>query len=378
MTGQAGISSKPVAQQLHWNVEELETHGIAAPLWRALERASSCVKSEWPLSPDARSVSHDDIGTHLDMLANAVRAVVLGEAPRIQPVAPSVPASRLLTLLRRAFLGEVHLLDEAPEPSQLVEMLQGLERVQTMIEEDAAHKFASRLSAHDGFELIVEVAHDLRSPLASILFLAETLRKGQSGTLNTMQERQLGLVYSAAFGLCSLASDVIELARGGDRLVDTQPIPFSVTDILQSVADIARPMAEEKRLTLRLSPPEMDFRIGQPSALNRVLLNLTTNSIKFTTDGYVELSAKHLSRTKIEFSVRDTGRGIAPGVIASLYEPFRPRDKQGEFLFSSAGLGLSICRKLVEAMGGELQLETAPGQGTRFYFVLDLPLAKRL
>jgi signal transduction histidine kinase len=219
------------------------------------------------------------------------------------------------------------------------------------------------------------VAHDLRSPLTSILFLAETLQRARSGAVNPVQERQLGLIYSAAFGLSSVASDVIELARGGDRLVDVDPMPFSITDILESVRDIVLPIAEEKSLSVRLSPSESDFRIGYPVALSRVLLNLTTNALKFTAEGFVEVAARQVSASAVEFSVRDTGRGIPPQSMATLFEPFRRRQKQGEYAFSGSGLGLSICRKLVEAMGSALQVETAPDFGTRFYFVLDLPLA---
>ena len=103
-----------------------------------------------------------------------------------------------------------------------------IEAVAEQLEADWSQHFTDRLSAPDGLELVVEVAHDLRSPLTSILFLAETLQRGRSGPVNPVQERQLGLIYSAAFGLSSVASDVIELARGGDRLVDLDPIPFSV------------------------------------------------------------------------------------------------------------------------------------------------------
>jgi signal transduction histidine kinase len=243
------------------------------------------------------------------------------------------------------------------------------------LEADWSQHFTDRLSAPDGLELVVEVAHDLRSPLTSILFLAETLQRGRSGPVNAVQERQLGLIYSAAFGLSSVASDVIELARGGDRLVDLDPIPFSITDILESVRDIVQPIAEEKNLVVRVTSPEADFRIGHPVALSRVLLNLTTNALKFTAEGSVEVSAVAPNPRCIEFSVRDTGRGIPPQSMATLFEPFRRRQKPGEYTFSGSGLGLSICRKLVEAMGSVLQVETAPGYGTRFYFVLDLPPA---
>jgi signal transduction histidine kinase len=110
-------------------------------------------------------------------------------------------------------------------------------------------------------------------------------------------------------------------------------------------------------------------------ALSRVLLNLTTNALKFTAEGFVEVVARQTAPRRIEFSVRDTGRGIPPQSMATLFEPFRRRQKPGEYAFSGSGLGLSICRKLVEAMGSSLQIETQQGQGTRFHFELDLPVA---
>jgi signal transduction histidine kinase len=262
-----------------------------------------------------------------------------------------------------------------PDSRSLLAILGAIERVHARLEPDWAQHFADRLSGPDGLELVVEVAHDLRSPLTSILFLAETLQRGRSGGINAVQERQLGLIYSAAFGLSSLASDVIELARGGDRLVDLDPIPFSISDILESVRDIVQPIAEEKGLTVRLEAPESDFRIGHPVALSRVLLNLTTNALKFTSEGYVEVAGKSVDDTRVEFSVRDTGRGIPSQAMLTLFEPFRRRQKQGEYAFSGAGLGLSICRKLVEAMRATLRVETAPDFGTRFHFELTLPLA---
>ncbi len=238
-------------------------------------------------------------------------------------------------------------------------------------------QFARRLSGPDALQLIIEVAHDMRSPLGSILFLAERLRSMQSGPLTSVQERQIGLVYSAAFGLSALAGDVIELARGGEGLVHQRPIPFSVTDVMRSVASIVQPIAEEKGLTVRLATPPADSRLGQPVALSRVLLNLTTNALKFTTDGSVEVSATQRSRTRLEFAVQDTGRGIPSEVMATLFEPFRRRQDTDRHVFSSAGLGLAICRQLVGAMGGELGVTTSDA-GTRFAFEIDLPLATKL
>jgi len=317
----------------------------------------------------------DEMAQLLRDIGNAVRSGLTKGAGDCPALPRTILARAQLGLLRRRLTA---ILEGWPSPldaQQVVRLFAALERVGNALELDWSQQFADRLSGHDGLELVVEVAHDLRSPLTSILFLAETLQRGRSGPLTQVQERQLGLIYSAAFGLSTVASDVIELARGGDRLVDLEPIPFSINDIFESVRDIVLPIAEEKGLAVNLSPPDADFHIGHPVALSRVLLNLTTNALKFTNEGFVEVRGTNLDGSRIEFSVRDTGRGIPPQAMATLYEPFRRRQRQAEYAFSGSGLGLSICRKLVEAMHSTMQVETESGQGTRFYFALDLPRA---
>jgi signal transduction histidine kinase len=356
-----------------WDPDGPTTSAIAPALWDALRDAVLWAQAEWE-----RVIEHaagsEEATAHLAQLCLAVRQQASGQESSPTAVPRNPLSRRLLALVRGAFLERVQAM-APPDPAQLLRLLMAIETVGQRLEADWSQHFADRLSAPDGLELVVEVAHDIRSPLTSILFLAETLQRGRSGAVNSVQERQLGLIYSAAFGLSSVASDVIELARGGDRLVDLDPIPFSVTDILESVRDIVQPIAEEKTLTVRLTATEADFRIGHPVALSRVLLNLTTNALKFTAEGFVEVIARQTSARAVEFSVRDTGRGIPPQSMATLFEPFRRRQKPGEYAFSGSGLGLSICRKLVEAMGSKLQVETAQGVGTRFFFELDLPLA---
>ena len=356
-----------------WDPDGPTGAAVGAALWEALREAVLWAQAEWE-----RAVEHaagmDEVTLHLAQLCSAIRQEASGQNADLAALPRNALSRRLVGLIRSAFVERARALP-SPEAGQLLGVLGAIEQVSQRLEADWSQHFADRLSGPDGLELVVEVAHDLRSPLTSILFLAETLQRARSGPVNPVQERQLGLIYSAAFGLSSVASDVIELARGGDRLVDLDPIPFSVTDILESVRDIVQPIAEEKSLAVQLSTPEADFRIGHPVALSRVLLNLTTNALKFTAEGFVEVSAKETGVRAVEFSVRDTGRGIPPQSMATLYEPFRRRQKPGEYAFSGSGLGLSICRKLVEAMGSTLAVETSPGYGTRFYFVLDLPLA---
>lgn len=347
--------------------------GPADPrLLAALGGAAVRVVEEWGGTLRVDAASADEVQRHAAGIEEAVRARVEG-----RPAPPAPPAThltrRLLQRIHTVLLQDLARLAPAPAGGDLLRLLGAFDSVARAMEPNWDQRFTDRLSGPDGLELVVEVAHDLRSPLTSILFLAETLQRGRSGPVTPLQERQLGLIYSAAFGLSSVASDVIELARGGDRLVDVEPLPFSVSDIILSVRDIVQPIAEEKGLEVRLVAPEHAIRVGHSVAISRVLLNLTTNALKFSDTGFVEVSAMERDGTAVEFAVRDTGRGIPPEAMEMLFEPFRRRQKERDYAFSGSGLGLSICRKLVEAMGSQMRVETAPGEGTRFHFVLNLP-----
>src|SRR5437762_8228026 len=327
-----------------------------------------------------RSTTSDEVSELLGLVASAIHLAWFAASPAIV-VRPKVDP-RIHSALGRRFL-EL-LRSEVVEgwpgmglpDSELLPLLVAMERVRVTIQPNWAQTFAQQLSGSDGLALLMDVAHDLRSPLTSILVLAETLQRGQSGDVNEVQRRQLGLIYTAALGLSSVASDIIEFTQGGDQLVDQEPSAFSVTAMLESVRDIVRPIAEEKHLTVRLLAPTHDQRMGYPVALSRVLLNLTTNALKFTDEGYVEIVAQELEgdENRIEFAVRDSGRGIPADKITTLFQPLRKESGRRGQLFSQTGLGLTICRKLATAMKSDLKVESQTGWGTRFYFELDLPV----
>jgi signal transduction histidine kinase len=255
-------------------------------------------------------------------------------------------------------------------------VLAAFETVRARIEPNWAQHFASRLSGVDGLGLVTQVAHDFRSPLSAVLFLADLMLKGRSGDLTALQQRQIALMYSATLGLSELASNVIEMASDGNRLTDDQPSSFSLNEILDSVRSIVRPMAEEKGVPVRVSIATNPFRVGHSRALSRVLLNLTVNALKYTDRGSVQITVREIHSTRLEFSVRDTGKGIDPGRLDSLYEAFRRPSEGGDrYAFSGTGLGLSLCRRLVQIMRSELHVESKKAWGTRFFFELDLSLA---
>ncbi len=337
---------------------------------RAVQKAVADAESTWR-NEYGEAVDLQEVK---DLLAAIVHAVD-DEAPRVdlEPHLQSVLGRHLLEMVRTELIRNWRLDDpETHSACEILATLDTLEALRTAMEPNWTNYFASRLAGPDGLGLVVEVAHDLRSPLTSILFLAETLQRGQSGDVNELQSRQLGLIYSAALGLSEMASNVIELARNGNRLASDEPTPFSIPDVLWSVFDITRPIAAEKGLTIKVVPPASDHRLGQPLALSRVLLNLTTNALNFTDGGFVEIAAREQGSLEVEFSVRDTGPGIALEALDTLCSPFRRKPGGDEYAFSGTGVGLALCRRLVEAMNSELRIESRPDWGTRFYFTVRL------
>ena len=213
-----------------------------------------------------------------------------------------------------------------------------------------------RLSDPDALELVVELVHDLRSQLNSILFLSEALRSGHSGPVSEHQRSQLGLIYSATLGMVSVANDVMDTAREPEGGCGDNSVLFSVATLLESVEEIVRPMAEEKDVALefRIEGRERhDRRVGYPSPLTHTLLNLTTNALKFTEEGQVTVCAVEIERDRIEFSVSDSGRGIPSEKLDALFRVFHKSSYRSGHYFSGSGLGLSIARRLVGSMGGE-------------------------
>ena len=351
----------------------------AAELRGLVERAVVEATNGWT-ARDSEAPAHGSFYELLSIIGEAISQVLLGGSPELQGWPTSAPIREPVERMRRALLDQASL-SEVPRvhADDVLVVLRALERVQETALADSSRRFAEQLSTGNALELVVGVAHDMRSPLSSILFLVETLRNAYRSKSTAVEERQLGLVYGAAMGLSQLVSDVIELARGCDRLLDREAIPFSISELLNGVLRLVQPIAEEKRLAIYTQLPQVDARVGYPAALSRVMLNLVTNALKFTNEGYVEISLHQRSRTAVEFSVRDTGPGIPDAELSTLYQALRKRTRsKGQVVLSSSGLGLSICQRLVSAMGGQLHVQTELGRETRFHFVLDLPPATKI
>src|SRR5438105_1614009 len=282
---------------------------------------------------------------------------------------PPVIAREYVSTLKVNFLSE---LANTPDlnANEVIRTLLKLDEAEDAWRRTDRGKFISRLTGADCADAVVAIAHDIRSPLCSILLLVDALRHGERTMPNPVRQRQLGLIYGAAFGLSTTVSNLIAAARG-DGLVQGKPTPFSVSETMHSVSSIVQPMCEEKGIPLGMEFPENAARLGHASAIQQALLNLTSNAIRYTDAGSVAMGCSEVSEDRVEFWVEDTGPGIPDEVLERLC--YGCPTQAVNLRFPSAGLGLAIVRTLVEAMGSTLQVDSG-SEGTRFSFVLALPV----
>ncbi len=356
---------------------------------RALHLLTARILSGFDESAAGWMAGRDEVEEALARIERNVERLLLDPAhPDLErPAARPLLDHRLCALLRSELLRpddgaagpggrDGGLPDEDLPPRDAEEVLgtlQALERYRSILQPADQEALATRLAAPDAFELVVELAHDLRSPLNSILFLSEVLRSGRSGPVTEHQWKQLGLIYSASLGMVSVVSDVVELASDERGTPPDEPEPFSIGSVFDSVRKLLDPMAEEKGVELAFELPDYDRCVGRPAPLGRILLNLTTNALKFTDEGWVRVSARKVGRSIVEFSVEDSGRGMDERELEKLFQPFRKSANREGYFFSGSGLGLSIARRMLATLGSELDVASQPGEGSRFSFRVELP-----
>src|SRR5436190_2749497 len=339
--------------------------GTTGSLLRALELAADRTATTIALGTKQTRV---EVRERLGEVVSWLIASLKHKTNNGDPV-PPVIAREHVSSLKVNFLSELSATHDL-NANEVVRTLIKLAEAGEALQRTDRCKFISRLTGADCADAVVAIAHDIRSPLGSILLLVDALRHTERGSSNPIRERQLGLIYGAALGLSTTVSNLIAAARG-DGLVQGQPTPFSVSEMMHSVSAIVQPMCEEKGIPLGIEFPENDARIGHASAIQQALLNLASNALRYTDAGSVGMGCSEISGDRVEFWVEDTGPGIPDEVLERLCYGFPPEGVK--LRFSSAGLGLAIVRTLVEAMGSSLQVDSGT-EGTRFSFILSLPI----
>ncbi len=224
---------------------------------------------------------------------------------------------------------------------------------------------------------LANMSHELRTPLNGILGFARLL--GRDPATDARTRERLAIIESSGEHLLALINGVLDYSKIEAGRVELHPGPCHLPGLLMSLGDEFTQRAAEKGLRFRVETVRLPRMVRADEAkLRQVLLNLLGNAVKFTDRGEVSLRAERAGAREpaepppLRFTVADTGVGIAPERQADIFLPFHQAGDPARAA-QGTGLGLSISRRLVALMGGTLHLASAPGQGSRFWFELDLP-----
>lgn len=276
--------------------------------------------------------------------------------------------------------------------TQLRESFTTLEqRVADRTAELQAAKISADFANHAKSDFLANMSHELRTPLNGILGYAQILLRDK--TASPKQKDSINIVYQCGSHLLTLINDVLDLSKIEARRLELAPQDFHVANFLTGIVELCRLRAEQKDInfTFEVRNQLPTALYGDEKRLRQVLINLLGNATKFTDQGGVtlkvgtvthspnsngpEVTMPDTSVSRIRFQIEDTGIGMTPDQLKSIFLPFEQvGDKQR--MAEGTGLGLAISTQIVALMGGEIQVESTYGEGTTFWFEVDLPEAK--
>jgi PAS domain S-box-containing protein len=227
-------------------------------------------------------------------------------------------------------------------------------------------------------EFLATMSHEIRTPMNGVLGFAQLL---QRSPMSAQQRDFVAAIRSSAEALLGVINDVLDFSKIESGRMDLENRPFNLQSCVEEALETVSTAAAEKRLDLaaRFGPAVPVAVVGDSLRLRQVLVNLLGNAVKFTLQGDVKLEVEAATTSdgmvRLTFSISDTGLGISPEKLQTLFQPFHQADSSTSRRFGGSGLGLAICLRLVELMGGSISANSRVGEGSTFSFNLELPVS---
>ncbi|ALL14617.1 PAS domain-containing hybrid sensor histidine kinase/response regulator [Caulobacter henricii] len=225
-------------------------------------------------------------------------------------------------------------------------------------------------------DFLANMTHELRTPLNAIIGFSGVLRG--SNRLSSEDRHHVELISGASATLLGVINDVLEFSRLEAGYLDLDPQPFDPAQLVRSACALIEDQARDKGLTLSLDiAPGLSGMVGDGPRLSQVLLNLLSNSVKFTSEGHVTVSLRQFveaETARLRIEVIDTGIGISEDQIGKVFERFAQADGGISRQFGGTGLGLAISKRIIERMDGQIGVVSTEGQGSTFWFEVSAPV----
>jgi signal transduction histidine kinase/AmiR/NasT family two-component response regulator len=300
-------------------------------------------------------------------------------APLLLPlIFPRFQGADQAVLMLMLLLGVAHAVSAALDNNATArklaavtrDLVAGREAAEAARQEMAVAKADADAANQAKSAFLANMSHEIRTPLNGVLGMAQAMSMDELGAV---QRERLEVVRASGEALLSVLNDILDLSKIEAGKLTLELIDFDLAVVLRGACQPFETLARDKGLAFELDIDQAEgtFR-GDPTRVRQIVLNLVSNAVKFTVKGAVKVRAA-TDGERVTLAVSDTGEGIAPGALATLFATFTQGDASTTRRFGGTGLGLSICRQLAELMGGSIAVESRAGEGSQFLVTIAAP-----